>query len=275
MTYTIKIKIETNNNSQSDYDKIIEKKSEGKELDSNDLSAILSTLNTVLIELKSKLKVFQFSYNIKLINASQDVITCFEDENSLFEEVAKFDSLTQQIVEYTKVTDNGAYNSRIWEDDESPLGNEAILALVAKDKKWVPEYIQFLRTCDLDHEVNQWGNIEEIIGRYNWCEETASLAIARLLSCCGQHGDEQFKEFLKGELSTFIKRNATLFIEKIITEIKYISTGRRYSSVMSEEYYLKSVFEDIGLVTQSFNEDEIEKIKQAVSETWNADNSKS
>lgn len=243
----------------------------------NDLSTIISKLNTLIIECKNKQEIYEFNYTVSLIDSHNNVKKLFDDEKALFYEARKYDTLSAVIITYLKATDHGKYNSRIWEDCETPLGNDAILALVTKDKKWMPQYISFLRTCDLDHEVNQGHDMEQLIEQYNWCEETCAMAIARLLTCHGQHGSEQFEEFLEAEFSNYITENKTLFIKKLIEEFQYASNhDNSYSNYLKipKEKYLNQLFEEIEIITALLNENDLEIIKTKLSDLWNTFNTK-
>ena len=80
----------------------------------------------------------------------------------------------------------------------------------------------------MDHEVNEYQDIEEIIAEYGWCEETLELTALRAGIACGQKGIEQFeklatekklKEFLcnHGLMDYFIFQ---LFLQKYLQHYK-------------------------------------------------------
>lgn len=259
---------------------IFDKKSNTAVISENDIAIILSELTALIISLKKKHKIYQFNYSIGLIDENNNIDTqkiLFTDEKTLFNEVSKYSALTSATITYLQATDHGEYDSRIWEDCENPLGTRAILSLVTKDKKWMPEYIYFLRTCDLDHEVNQGGDIEELIEKYRWNEETCTLAIARLITCCGQHGSEQFEDFLEDGFSDYIQENKPLFLEKLIEEFKYaLDSDSCYSPSLnaSKEDYLNEFFEYIEALNSIFDKNDFDKINTYLSKYWDAFNAK-
>src|SRR5690606_5895857 len=116
-------------------------------------------------------------------------------------EAATFEALHPLLHAYALETAEGAHGHAIWSDDETPSGTHAIVPLVMHDRKWLPDYLRFLRSNDLDHEVDQAGDIDAIIERYGWAPDTLALAAARLVSCQGQFGEEQFGQLLEEGLS--------------------------------------------------------------------------
>ncbi|XZG71659.1 hypothetical protein ACTSKR_07320 [Chitinibacteraceae bacterium HSL-7] len=122
------------------------------------------------------------------------------DEQAFFDEAAQWDALSQQLLTYSAACAHGAWNDRIWSDCETPAGTHAMNALMMKDRKWIPAYIDFLTSCDLDHEVDQAGDLDLAIERYGWQADTCTLAVARLVSCAGQFGAEQFDQWIERDL---------------------------------------------------------------------------
>ncbi|MEX6626238.1 hypothetical protein [Tenacibaculum salmonis] len=277
MKTTFKINYEINDNTKLKDEFIFDKKSNTALISENDIKTILSELTALIIDLKKKHKIYQFSFNINLIDENDTSKVLFIDEKALFNEVRKYNTLSSATIKYLKITDNGEYDSRIWEDCENPLGTEAILSLVSKDKKWMPEYINFLRTCDLDHEVNQGGDMEELIEQYGWNKETCSLAIARLITCCGQHGSEQFEDLLENGLSDYIQENKLLFLEKLMEEFKYaLDSDSCYSPSLNglKEDYLNEFFEYIEALNNTLDKNDFDKINIYLSNYWDAFNNK-
>ncbi|WBX74179.1 hypothetical protein PG913_02855 [Tenacibaculum pacificus] len=277
MKTTFKINYEINDNAKLKGEFIFDKKSNTVLISENDIETILSELTALIIDLKKKHKIYQFSFNINLIDENDTSKVLFIDEKALFNEVRKYNTLSSATIKYLKVTDDGEYDSRIWEDCENPLGTEAILSLVSKDKKWMPEYINFLRTCDLDHEVNQGGDMEELIEQYGWNKETCSLAIARLITCCGQHGSEQFEDLLENGLSDYIQENKLLFLEKLMEEFKYaLDSDSCYSPSLNglKEDYLNEFFEYIEALNNILDKNDFDKINIYLSNYWDAFNNK-
>ncbi len=67
-----------------------------------------------------------------------------------------------------------------------------------RERTLLPEYIRFLRQCDLDHEVDQAGDMDELLAHHGWADDTCALVAARLGSCSGQWGGEQAGQWLDG-----------------------------------------------------------------------------
>ncbi|WP_176425224.1 hypothetical protein [Myxococcus sp. AM009] len=125
-------------------------------------------------------------------------------EYEVCERAAHFESLHPLLRDYAVVTGAGANGNRMWADAETPAGTHAIGALVLRDRTWLPAYIDFLRSCDLDHEVDQWGVLDQLIEHHGWAPDTCALAAARLLSCRGQHGDEQLSTWMEASLGEYL-----------------------------------------------------------------------
>lgn len=273
MNNTIKLNIKADNKILPSKEQILETKSTNTFLEENDFATVISTLNTLITDINAIKKIYQFSFYLELLDIKKQVINSFDNEFSFFEAAVKHDNLSSKIMEYTKVTAKGKYDSRIWLDDETPAGTGAIMALVTKNIKWIPSYIDFLRSSDLDHEVNQSGDIFSIIKKYGWCEETLTIVIARLLSCHGQHGEEDFEAFLEDGLLNFIKENESLFIEKLKEELE--NPIFKSELTYSKEEYIEEIFEYyIEILVENFDNDFIEDVKKGLSDVWTKFNKK-
>ena len=182
----IKIKIYAYGCTGNDYDgkeikheKTLNKSSSDNQLTEFDFKSILNTIIISIKEIKALYpdkqtdvtfhhdnRLEQIKFSIEMINQKNEISNTF-DEQSFFEKVAIYNSLSQLIIDYCQITDDGEEGSRIWISDQydegPPAGTYAILALVNLDKKWIPNYIEFLRTNDLDHEVEQIWDIKKII----------------------------------------------------------------------------------------------------------------
>lgn len=78
----------------------------------------------------------------------------------------------------------------LWSNSECHLGGAVAARLAMRSRTYVPLFIEFLETNDLDHEVEQAEQIERVIAAHGWCPETVALWVARLGTCAGQHGHE-------------------------------------------------------------------------------------
>lgn len=130
----------------------------------------------------------------------------------------------------------------------------------------MPEYINFLRSSDLDHEVEQPNDIEKIITLYGWTEEICSLIIARLFSCHGQNGNVQFSCLLETPMADFFKNNKKIVIDKLIEEFENTAIFRNNFMPSNEynytgEHYIEDVLYMSEFISL-FNEEEIVTIKE-------------
>ena len=76
-------------------------------------------------------------------------------------------------------------SSDIWEDDECPLAEKAVLYASLADKRFIPFYTKFLQIWDMGHEVYQEEDIDAIIEKHGWCLEVEDLIVSRA-NCNGQ-----------------------------------------------------------------------------------------
>lgn len=118
------------------------------------------------------------------------------DEHLIYGWASLRPELYHRLTALVRATEVGAHGHRPWADDEHPTGSAAIFTLVTAHNRYIPEYIRYLRTCDLDHEVDQYQQIDDIIELYGWNNDTLALVAARLGQCVGQAGAEQVAELL-------------------------------------------------------------------------------
>ena len=216
-------------------EKILPKEALDSKLTEIDLKQILETIITSIKDIKALYPDQQtdmIRHNDNRLDSIKFEVTYFDktdvcqmlEEKALFQQVAKYNNLAPLILDYCNVTDDGEEGSRVMitheYDEGPPAGTYAILALVDQDKKWISNYIEYLRTNALDHEVEQMWDIKNIITKYGWCKETYELAIARQISCCGQSGRTQFEHLINEGLKTALdnKNHKTLFLDCILKE---------------------------------------------------------
>lgn len=200
----------------------------------------------------TKTRLVKWQWELRLVGADGAAQTLGEDV--YFRQVAPFQELVPLVLEYCRQTGYGAYNRRLWTDDEIPAGTYAILPLVYQDRAAIEHYIEFLRTNDMDHEVEQAGDIEEIVTHHGWCRETARLAIARVVTCCGQGGHEQFSEFVENGLADYLEDGAAraVFLDDIQAEIQVwagMGNHPRLRETAREQF-----FEQLRFWTEPFEE---------------------
>lgn len=180
----------------------------------------------------------------------------FTSETLFFRTAAEYKELHPLILKYV---DHLIRHSReaklLWSHDETPAGTDAIESLVFKDQKYLPKYIEFLRTNDMDHEVYQDYGIGYIIKKYGWNEDTVRLAAVRLGVCHGQHGDENINLLLESaKLDEFLKvdRHAVIFLKYLSDEFQTLLKERGYNK-STEEMYIETyceIFEDYPVILE-------------------------
>lgn len=170
----------------------------------------------------------------------------FLAERDFYIQALKHVELQKPILGYIrKIIDHNRKGPILWSSEEEHAGTHAVMALALFDKIYVKEYIDFLRTNDLDHEVYQSDDIQELIKRWGWCEEILSLAAAR--SFRGQFGSDQLGEMLSEGLEEYLIETDSIssFAEKICVEI------RNDSSIPEEDYE-----EIVLIVSDAFEENQ-------------------
>ncbi|WP_378176656.1 hypothetical protein [Aquimarina sp. SS2-1] len=190
----------------------------------DDLINLMDTVVDLLKEaraavLEERTSIYEFQYHF--FDEDQVLI---EDKryawffDAIIEEAVKYPSLHKILLEFVDQTYHEKDDSRFWQDSEIQAGNTAAVSLALCDKKYIENYKDFLRTNDMDHEVNQYGDINDVINKHGACEETFTLAVARACSVCGQHGSEQFNELLEQYFLEYIKSNFDFFLKRLKEE---------------------------------------------------------
>ncbi|TEW50224.1 hypothetical protein [Psychromonas algicola] len=268
-------------------EKLIEKDSTQVDLTENDLKQVLKYLINAVKEIKTlypdqQTKVIFHhdnrveSLKFEITYATKDQGINVLEEKAFFDLVALHPKLSDLILAYCDITDDGEEGTRIIIDSEygdaPPAGTYAMLALVEQNKKWIHHYIKFLRTNNLDHEVEQMWHIRAIVEKYDWCTETTRLAIARNVSCCGQGGSEQFNQLLANGLSDYLNQdvNKLQFLKDIKQEfIDYESTSRGISLLKgNKDYYIKYRTPKVNAFAQVLSEQELIWLTEEVTSRW-------
>lgn len=137
---------------------------------------------------------------------------------------------------------------KTWLDDEMPMGLNASFALAYNDKKYISEFIDFLRTCDMNHEVYQVIFIELLENKWQNCHEILELLAARTNSIAGQWGIEEHEKL---DLSAGQKKHYlmcllkdTLFSKNIQTDI--LIEGCETLGISIDENKFNSLFINRG-----------------------------
>jgi len=90
---------------------------------------------------------------------------------------AELHELMAQIVE--KITELNFEIGEIWENEEEHAGAHIARELALHDKKYLPLYVKYIHSNDLNHEVYQTEDITDVIYEWGWCPETYLLFAAR------------------------------------------------------------------------------------------------
>ena len=117
-------------------------------------------------------------------------------EHDIYRQACAFADL-HGLVHALVLASAGGPRRRPWADEETPTGAAGACYLAAADTRWIPAYLDYLASCDLDHEVHQYAEMDLIVRTHGWGPATAALAAARLWRLAGQHGDEQFGQWLE------------------------------------------------------------------------------
>ncbi|WP_299220241.1 hypothetical protein [uncultured Aquimarina sp.] len=268
--------------------KIVDKDFVDSQLTEVDLKNILHTIIASIREIKrlypdeqtdviyhNDNRLEQIKFQIKINEKDKNGYSL--EEEAFFNKVAEYDSLSPLILDYCQVTDDGEEGTRVWipENDSyvsHSAGTYAILALVNQNKKWIRYYIEFLRTNDLDHEVEQMWHIKEIIEKYNWCELTCRLAIARNVSCCGQSGSEQFDSLMTEGLEEYLKKeeNQSMFFNSVVREFQEWKAVEFRLKDGYKKHYLDYVVSYIKNFKTALTENQINKIETLLLQKWDA-----
>ncbi len=266
-------------------EKILTKDPNSNQLTVTDLKEILTVMITLVKEVKTQYpdqqtdvihhhdnRLEHIKFQIQFKNNNNTIHNL--DEESFFKEAATHESLSELILGYCKVTDDGEEGTRIYisheYDEGSPAGTYAILALVNQDKKWISSYIDFLRTNDLDHEVEQMWHIRAVIDKYQWSEDTCRLAIARNISCCGQSGRQQFNDFIAEGLENYLEKegNKKMFIDNILKEFQEWDAVEFRLKDGSKKYYINYIVSRVKHFEKVLTEEEINKIEIVLLDRW-------
>ncbi|MFX3470803.1 tetratricopeptide repeat protein [Leptospira borgpetersenii] len=113
-------------------------------------------------------------------------------------------------------------------------------------KKNIENYINFLRSNDLNHEVYQSDDINALVEKWGWCQETLSLMAVRCFR--GQFGTDQFHEMMEAGLSEYLNLpgNMDYFLLRLCEEIKN-EMWHETLDVSELVSQIPNIFEDLDL----------------------------
>lgn len=104
-----------------------------------------------------------------------------EDKNN-FEKIEKFN---QTVIEKNA-------RKSVWMNEEIQMGLSAAFALAFKDKSYIHNFVNVLRTFNLNNEVYEPFFIELLLKKWKTCDEALYLLAARSGSISGQWGIENY-----------------------------------------------------------------------------------
>ena len=100
----------------------------------------------------------------------------------------------------------------LWFDDEMLMGLNAAFALAFNDSTYISDFVDLLRSCDMNHEVYQTYFIEILLSKWGICKETVSLLAARSGSISGQYGIEAYN------IPELMDEQKALFVENLFKD---------------------------------------------------------
>lgn len=173
------------------------------EVDITNASAIRHTLQNLLIDFDDICVVVKehqaFEFGQKQAEDFVAYSTHIHDDVPPFSELTFFmaaaahESLQPMVLKFLQAVINKNSEQTIWVNEELPMGLNAAFALANTDKQYIPHFIQFLRTCDMNHEVYQPYFIDILLQKWDKTEESLLLLASRGGSISGQFGFEGIK----------------------------------------------------------------------------------
>ncbi len=173
-------------------------------------------------------------------------------ELAFFLQSAKNTANTNKILKYVQFIMAKNKVEKVWLDDEMPMGLNASFSLAYTNKEYISDFINFLRTVDMNHEVYQVYFIKILLNRWGICDPILKLLAARAGSISGQFGlegcdipslsDDQKKAFfeylLKDSLSARavfpdLLKDALDQLGVVVTKDKFNRLFNRYNPIFS------------------------------------------
>lgn len=234
---------------------------------------VLESLLQVLVELEQERgrgDIHGFAFSVHAMD-DHAVDVSMASEHDFTEQAMRFESLHPLLLDFVNATAHGPHDSRMWADSETPVGTSAMNALVMGDRSHLGAYIEFLRSCDLDHEVDQYGDLDAIIERHGWHHDTCALAAARLVSCHGQHGGEQVGQWMESGLEDYLAtpEGRSAFITVAMHEFDSWSSPVILGPLSgNREHYTAEVDEWLGYFEPLLDEAGIERVREHAHSRW-------
>lgn len=150
----------------------------------------------------------------------------------------------------------------IWADEENSAARYVAISLGNYSEKYLPLFNKYVEWHDMDHEVNEFDDIENIISKFEWCKGTIELVAIRAGIAVGQNGIEQFEKcIIEKGLKDYLQKNNSLedFIYNLFLN-KYLEHyGYLMKKSLSWVWPLSYVFDSIDEIVEMLIEDEKER----------------
>ncbi|MDF9834249.1 hypothetical protein M2103_002491 [Ereboglobus sp. PH5-5] len=182
----------------------------------------------------------------------------YDSEIPFYTAAAAFPELHKKILAYIDlaIDSDGA-----WRNDEVPKGMNAAYAMAMQDQKYIPKYIQLLRSMDMDHEVYQGGQIVSIAAKWKDYDNVLALLATRACTGAGQHGIETLGfivEHILPELKNEGQKRDTFIGHLFVDATRHHDHTRgRYDQLL--KYYIAPV---LDMLEVDYNEQKVEIVLQ-------------
>ncbi len=126
----------------------------------------------------------------------------------------------------------------LYSHEEVTFGLYPAFLLALQNKKYIPVFINMIKTFDMDHEVYESSCILSLVDKYGACDEILVLLAVRMVTCGGQHGFEDMGVLQKKYKLDDFFTDATVkekMAGLLITELKE-SHFDSWIDMLSEEF---------------------------------------
>jgi hypothetical protein len=150
----------------------------------------------------------------------------------------------------------------IWLNEEESIARYVAVNLCEYSNKYIPLFNQYIEWHDMDHEVNEFADIDNIISKNKWCNGTLELIAIRAGISVGQNGIEQFENcvFEKG-LRDYLREKHKL--EEFIYNLFLSRYLEHYGYLMKKSLHwvwpLDYVYDSINEICEILIDDEEER----------------
>lgn len=158
-------------------------------------------------------------------------------------------SFIYNVTNYCKTT-----TMELWGGEEDHLAEPGAYALCMYDEKYIPLYIELLLQNDLDHEVEQYSHIADIINKYGITSDVLRLMANRIGAAMGQAGDENVREYVPQLMTLFAERpeQKSLFLNTAVQSVYLASIqhGLKFDSIRNLTAYIQDEDEKTSWLQQ-------------------------